>query len=100
VIVQPVTGFALFWFGGWPWTEGWILLSLILYVFTGVFWLPVVWIQMQLRDIARQAAASGAPLPARYHRLYWTWFAFGWPAFAAVLAILWLMVVKPQFRLI
>jgi len=77
-----------------------VLLSLILYVFTGVFWLPVVWIQMQLRDIARQAAASGAPLPARYHRLYWTWFAFGWPAFAAVLAILWLMVVKPQFRLI
>jgi uncharacterized membrane protein len=100
VIVQPVTGFALIWFGGWPWTEGWILLSLILYVFTGVFWLPVVWIQMQLRDIARQAAANGAPLPARYHRLYWTWFAFGWPAFAAVLAILWLMVVKPQFRLI
>ena len=99
VVVQPLTGLALIWYGGWPWTEGWILLSLILYVFTGVFWLPVVWIQMQLRDIARQAAANGTPLPARYHRLYWTWFAFGWPAFAAVLGILWLMVVKPQFRL-
>jgi uncharacterized membrane protein len=100
VIVQPATGFALIWLGGWPLTEGWILLSLILYVFTGFFWLPVVWIQMQVRDIAREAVASGTPLPARYDRLYWTWFIFGWPAFAAVLGILWLMVVKPQFRLI
>ena len=100
VLVQPLTGFALMWLAGWPWTEGWILLSLILYVFTGVFWLPVVWIQMQMRNLAREAATNNAPLPARYHRLYWTWFAFGWPAFAAVLGILWLMVVKPQFRLI
>jgi uncharacterized membrane protein len=100
VLVQPLTGFALMWLAGWPWTEGWILLSLILYVLTGVFWLPVVWIQMQMRNLAREAANNNSPLPARYHRLYWTWFAFGWPAFAAVLGILWLMVVKPQFRLI
>jgi uncharacterized membrane protein len=100
VLVQPLTGFALMWLAGWPWMEGWILLSLVLYVLTGVFWLPVVWIQMQMRNVARAAANDNAPLPARYHRLYWTWFAFGWPAFAAVLAILWLMVVKPQFRLI
>ena len=34
-------------------------------------------------------------LPAAYHRLFWTWFAFGFPAFAAVLAIFWLMIARP-----
>ena len=42
------------------------------------------------------AAAAGEPLPAGYHRLFWTWLAFGFPAFAAVLAILWLMITRPQ----
>ncbi|MER8371030.1 DUF2269 family protein, partial [Mesorhizobium sp. M1378] len=28
-------------------------------------------------------------------RLFWLWFAFGFPAFAAVLGIFWLMIVRP-----
>jgi uncharacterized membrane protein len=55
----------------------------------------VVAIQIRLRDLARAAAASGAPLPARYDRLYRIWFALGFPAFAAVLGIYWLMIAKP-----
>lgn len=55
----------------------------------------LVWMQMRMRDLARAAAEKGAPLPAAYHRLWRYWFAFGFPAFGAVLAILWLMVVKP-----
>jgi uncharacterized membrane protein len=100
VVVQPLTGFALMWLVGWPWQQGWILLSLALYVFTGLFWLPVVRIQMEMRTLARAADAHGTVLPPRYERLYRTWFVLGWPAFAAVLAILWLMVVKPPFRLV
>lgn len=42
VIVQPVTGYLLARATGWPLTEGWIVLSLVLYVVTGLFWLPVV----------------------------------------------------------
>jgi uncharacterized membrane protein len=97
VVVQPLTGLALAGFEGQPLTHGWIGLSLILYLVTGAFWLPVVVIQLRMRDLARTAAAQGAPLPARYHRLYRVWFAFGFPAFAAVLGIIWLMVAKPNF---
>lgn len=99
-IAQPITGFALALLVGWPLTEGWILLSLGLYVFTGLFWLPVVAIQLRLRDLAREAARVEAPLPLRYHRLFRIWFASGFPAFFAVLAILWLMVAKPSISLL
>ena len=54
---------------------------------------------MRMRDLAEAAASKGLPLPPAYHRLFWTWFAFGFPAFAAVLSILWLMITRPAFRL-
>jgi len=99
MVAQPLTGLGLAHLLGWPLTEGWILLSLGLYVVTGLFWLPVVAIQLRLRDLARAAARDGAPLPARYRRLFRIWFACGFPAFFAVLAILWLMVAKPSIAL-
>jgi uncharacterized membrane protein len=99
VILQPVTGLWLAHIVGWRLTEGWIVLSIALYVLAGIFWLPVVWIQMRLRDLARAAAVAGEPLPARYRRLYHIWFASGFPAFGAVLAIYWLMLAKPAIRL-
>ena len=95
VIAQPVTGYLLATGIGWSLDEGWIVWSLALYAITGLFWLPVVWIQARIRDLARRAAADNAGLPASYHRLYWLWFACGFPAFAAVLAILWLMIARP-----
>lgn len=95
VIAQPVTGVLLAEAMGWPLTEGWLVVSVALYVFTGLSWLPVVWIQHQMRDIARQAVQSGTSLPDRYHKLYRLWFACGFPAFFAVLAIIWLMVSRP-----
>lgn len=96
VVAQPVTGWLLAREVGYPLTESWIVLSLVLYVATGLFWLPVVWMQMRMRDLAQSAAAQGEPLPPGYHRLFRTWFAFGFPAFAAVLAIFWLMITRPQ----
>lgn len=95
VILQPMTGAALAHLAGYPLLSGWIGLSLVLYVVTGLCWLPVVWIQIRLRDLAIQAAESGAPLPERYFRLFKLWFVLGFPAFAAVLGIIWLMVAKP-----
>ncbi|MGY5807692.1 DUF2269 family protein [Rhizobium sp. LEGMi198b] len=99
VVFQPVTGYLLAQSIGWPLEEGWIALSLLLYVLTGVFWLPVVWIQIRLRDLARTASATGTPLPSAYHRLYRIWFACGFPAFFAVIGILWLMLNKPSISL-
>lgn len=96
VIVQPITGAALAHVVGYPLFSGWIGLSLILYVVTGLCWLPVVWIQVRLRDMALRAVIEGSPLPQAYFRLFNVWFALGFPAFAAVLGIIWLMVAKPS----
>lgn len=98
-ILQPVTGFFLARMIGWPLEEGWIVLSLILYIVTGIFWLPVVWIQIKLRNLARAAAMADTPLPAAYFTLYRIWFACGFPAFFAVMGILWLMLTKPSLAL-
>lgn len=95
VVLQPITGALLAMEIGWRLTEGWIVLSLALYVFIGMLWLPVMWIQHRLRDLARTAAAAGEDLPAEYHRLYRIWFIAGFPAFAGVVAILGLMVIRP-----
>jgi uncharacterized membrane protein len=97
VVVQPVTGYLLARFLGYPLLDGWVAASLVLYGVTGAFWIPVVVMQIRMRDLAEAAVHQGTALPRRYHRLFWTWFAFGFPAFAAVLAILWLMTSRPIF---
>jgi uncharacterized membrane protein len=96
VVAQPVTGVLLARAVGYPLTEGWIVASVLLYLLTGAFWLPVVWMQSRMRTLAGQAAEAGAPLPDEYHRLFRRWFAFGFPAFTAVLAIFWLMIARPE----
>ena len=95
VVAQPLSGGALATIAGYPLFEGWIGLSLVLYVVTGLFWLPVVWIQLRLRDLARQAVRENAPLSAAYQRLFAIWFACGFPAFGCVLAIISQMIAKP-----
>ncbi len=95
VILQPVTGYLLALATGRSLFEPWILLSLALYLGAGVFWLPVVRLQMKLRDLATLAAENGTTLPKEYHRYFRIWFAFGIPGFGFTLAILWLMIAKP-----
>ncbi|HEU4985606.1 MAG TPA: DUF2269 family protein [Rhizobiaceae bacterium] len=95
VVAQPVTGLALVWHLGYPLGEHWIVLSILLYLLTGAFWLPVVWMQMEMRRLATASASQGTDLPKRYYRLFRLWFAFGFPAFGAVLAIFWLMIARP-----
>ena len=97
VVLQPATGALLAWIAGYSLREGWIAASLGLYVITGAFWLPVVWMQLRMRDLASGAVRDGTALPPAYHRLWRAWFVCGFPAFAAVAAIIWLMVAKPSF---
>jgi uncharacterized membrane protein len=95
VIIQPVTGVMLARLAGYDLTSAWLVAAMVLYVVTGACWLPVVWIQLKVRDLAGEAARTGAPLPAPYFRLMAWWFGLGWPAFLAVLLIFWLMIAKP-----
>jgi uncharacterized membrane protein len=97
IVVQPLTGALLAAELGFPLSEGWIALSILLYLVAGAFWIPVVFMQIRMRDLAEAAARKGGALPAEYHRLFRRWFAFGFPAFGAVLAIIWLMIAKPAW---
>ena len=94
VVIQPLTGILLILHAGYdPWA-GWIVWSSVLYVAVGACWLPVVWLQMQMHRLAKEAQAHGGALPAAYHRYARIWFALGWPAFLGVLVIFHLMVTK------
>ncbi len=95
VILQPFTGFWLVSNGGYDPMALWLKASYALYILAGVCWLPVVWIQIQLRKMAAECAASGSDLPPRYHRLFRIWFFLGWPAFLSLVVIFYLMVAKP-----
>jgi uncharacterized membrane protein len=95
-IIQPATGFYMIHLAGYPFHSKWIMWSVALYVLAGACWLPVVWIQMRLRDLAAEAARTDTPLPPQYWRLFKTWVALGVPAFAAFIIIFWLMVAKPM----
>lgn len=97
VVVQPISGLILISLQGYSLTEPWLMAAYGLYVLTGLCWLPVVAIQLRLRRLAEAAVQDGTELSADYHRLYRLWFLLGWPAFAAVLGIYWLMVAKPVF---
>lgn len=99
VVVQPLTGLALVWQVGYPLREGWIVLSILLYLVVGALWLPVVVMQLRMRDLAVSAVRAGTPLPAQYHTLFRWWVVLGVPAFAAVLVIVWLMTARPAVLL-
>ena len=95
VVIQPLSGYAMMRLTGFTFSHFWIAASLTLYVLVGLCWLPVVWIQMELRKLAAAAARDGAALPARYFVLFRIWFWLGWPAFLGVVAIFALMIWKP-----
>lgn len=95
VILQPLTGIWLAMNGGYGLHDFWLSVTYALYALAGLCWLPVVWIQIQLRSMLKTAIETQSEPPARYHRLFRIWFALGWPAFIALLAIFALMVAKP-----
>ena len=97
VLLQPVTGWLLMMLSSTALAELWLATSLGLYAVAGLFWIPVVFMQIEMRDLARAADARSEPLPPRYFALFRRWFLFGIPGFGSVMMILWLMIAKPQF---
>ena len=95
VIVQFATGAWMVHAMGAPYSTFWIGASVALFVLVGACWLPVVWLQIRARDLARNAAATGESLPPAYMRAMRWWFGLGWPAFLGVITIFALMVTKP-----
>jgi len=94
-VTQPITGIMLARRAGLPLLDGWVGWSIVLYMLIGALWIPVVGMQIRMRDMAMTAAAADAPLPEAYHALFRRWFAFGVPAFMAIMVILLLMITRP-----
>jgi uncharacterized membrane protein len=94
VILQPLSGGLMMHLAGLPLRTPWLLWSIVLYAVAVACWLPVVWLQMRMRDLAREATERQAALPAGYWRAFRYWVALGVPAFLAFLAVFYLMVVK------
>jgi uncharacterized membrane protein len=94
VIFQPLSGLWLVWMLDLPLSTPWIAASLGLYALAGLCWLPVVWLQIRMRQLAATAQAQGAPLPPGYWRLARCWFWLGVPAFVSMVLVVALMVFK------
>jgi uncharacterized membrane protein len=95
VIAQPLTGIWLILLGGYSWTDRWLIVTFVIYVIAGLCWLPVVWIQIRLKQMISDCLTSGEALPTRYHRMFRIWFILGWPAFIGLVLVFFLMVMKP-----
>ncbi|WP_354683644.1 DUF2269 domain-containing protein [Cupriavidus necator] len=91
-ILQPLTGYALVHMAGFSWSAPWLKWSVVLYAVAIGCWLPVVWLQKRMRDVALECTAP--QLPRAYWRLFWWWFALGVPALISFLVIFYLMVAK------
>jgi uncharacterized membrane protein len=95
IIIQPVTGLYLIHLAGFPLGSTWIAVSIALYFLAGACWLPVVWMQIKMRDMAAAANASNTELPPRYWAFLKWWVALGVVAFMALVVVFYLMVTKP-----
>ncbi len=95
IVFQPLSGLYLAHRLGVPLMTPWLYWSLVLFVISGLCWLPVVWLQMKLRDLAQAAADSNQPLPLQYDRHLGTWAALGVPALVSFLTVFYLMTAKP-----
>ncbi len=96
VIIQPISGVILIKLVGYDFSDFWLVLTYIGYIIAGICWLPVVWIQIKLRNIALKAQAINEELPIEYYKLFKLWFYLGWPAFISLVIIFFLMVIKPM----
>jgi uncharacterized membrane protein len=92
VIIQPLTGILMAGQLGMSLTDGWMIQTIVLYLLTGLCWLPVVYLQIRMRDIANESLMETLPLPDQYHYYSKIWMWLGVPAFFAMLGITTMMV--------
>lgn len=95
IILQLLTGLLMVYIAGFNFYSTWIMGSLVLYIIAGICWLPVVWLQIEIKKMAELAYENNTSLPARYDLFMQFWFWLGWPAFISVMIIIGLMIFKP-----
>ena len=90
VVIQIATGLWLTDRLGISWASPWFVVVIILFVTVGACWIPVVAIQVRVRDLLRR----GETRESCRSLMRW-WIGLGIPAFAAVLGLFALMVFRP-----
>lgn len=94
-ITQAITGFAMIFLHGYSFRSSWILGAIIGYVVAGACWVPVVYLQIQMHNIASFCLQKNIPLTQQYFKYYRAWFVLGWPAFVSLIFVYYFMVAKP-----
>lgn len=94
-VIQIVTGLWMVHLAGYSFSSFWIMGAITGYIIAMCCWLPVVYLQIKMRDFAVAAAHSNAKLPRKYHTYFKYWFCLGWPAFISLIIVFYLMTVKP-----
>jgi len=94
-VLQPLTGAWLMVKSGIDLHTPWILISVALYFVAGLCWIPVVWLQIKMKNMLEASLSEGAFDRQAYERLRKIWFLLGWPAFLGLVVVFWLMVAKP-----
>jgi uncharacterized membrane protein len=94
-VIQFITGMVMVYLKGYGFTQAWIFYSIVGYLIALSCWLPVVYLQIQCRDMAFEAVKMGTALPKKYYDYYRIWWILGIPAFVSLVIIFFLMTNRP-----
>jgi len=89
VAIQLVSGLWLTSKLGIAYDSVWFITVISLFVFVGACWIPVVWIQIRIRDLIAENADRN-----EYRKLMQAWFVLGVLAFSSVIILFYMMVSK------
>ena len=93
-VTLPVTGVWLAHLLNYPLTSGIPLWGILGFTTAGALWLPAVWLQIRMRNLADEALERGEELPPAFHRANAIWLALGVPAFLVAMFTVWIMTSK------
>ena len=94
IILLPVTGLWLMRVNGYMFSTLWLWVSMVLFIITGLCWIPAAILQYKMKALADQTFGQ-EKLPTIYWKYERTWFCLGIAAFPPTLVIISLMIFKP-----
>jgi len=94
VVIQFISGIMLMEILGFTYTSIWFQVVIGLFLLIGACWLPVIYIQYKIRELAFQALETNEIDP-KFKKLMMIWTSLGIPAFISIIIIYWIMIFKP-----
>lgn len=94
-LFQFLSGMLLIYLHHYSFSLFWVWASILGYLIAAFFWFPVVYLQIQCRNLAFEALRNNSPLPKRYYLCYRIWWILGIAAFVSLISVFYLMTNKP-----